>query len=108
MLLQARNIDPENPFLPVYLAKWHMGNGRINEAVSILEGYLNRDENFVPVLEQLGLCYQQKKDYPKSLEIFKKILDIYPGNPNWRNYLSYIYKNEDMIEESTRTPLDYY
>jgi tetratricopeptide (TPR) repeat protein len=108
LLLQAQNIDPENPFLPVYLTKWHMGNGRINEAISILEGYLNRDENFVPVLEQLGLCYQQKKDYPKSVEIFKKILDIYPGNSNWMNYLSYIYKNEDMNEKSTRTPLDYY
>jgi len=108
LLKQARNIDPENPFLVVYWAKWHMANGRVNEAVSLLEDYLNRQENFVPVLEQLGLCYQQQKDYPKSVEIFEKILEIYPGNPNWKNFLSYIYRYEDKVEESTRTPLDYY
>jgi tetratricopeptide (TPR) repeat protein len=108
LLQQAGNIDPENPFLPVYWARWHMRNGRVDAALVILEDSLRKEENFVPVLEQLGLCYQQKKDYPKIIEIFTKILDIYPGNPNWKNYLSYVYKYEDMVKESTRTPFDYY
>jgi tetratricopeptide (TPR) repeat protein len=107
LLKQAQKIDPDNPFLPVYWAKWHMKNGRINAAIAILETNLNKNENFIPVLELLGLCYQNKKDYPQSVEYFKKILDLNPGNANWNNYLAYIYKYEDKVNESKRSPLDY-
>jgi tetratricopeptide (TPR) repeat protein len=107
LLRQAQKIDPDNPFLPVYWAKWHMKNGRIDAAIAILETNLNKNENFIPVLELLGLCYQNKKDYPQSVEYFKKILDLNPGNANWNNYLAYIYKYEDKVNESKRSPLDY-
>ena len=108
LLMQAREIDRDNPFLPVYQARWHKKNGRIDEAIVILENYLAKNENFIPALELLGLCYQTKKDYAKSVEYFKKILDIYPGNRNWKKYLSYIYQYEDKLQESERTPLEYY
>lgn len=108
LLMQARSIDPVNPFLPVYQAKWHMVNKRLDEAIAILEEYVDNDDNFIPVLQQLGLCYRRKGNYPEALAIYRKILDLYPGTPKWRDYLSYIYENDELVEDSTRTPLDYY
>ena len=108
LLMQAQEIDRDNSFLPVYWARWHKKNGRIDEAIVTLENYLAKNENFIPALELLGLCYQTKKDYAMSVEYLNKILDVYPGNRNWKNYLSYIYQYEDKLQESERTPLDYY
>jgi tetratricopeptide (TPR) repeat protein len=108
LLNQAQKIDPENPFIPVYRARWLLANNKADIAIQELEKKAVIYNNFVPILELLGISYQEKKNYEKSVSIFSHILDIYPGYRQWSSYLSYIYQYEDSDNEKKRSPLDYY
>ena len=108
LLKRAQKLDPDNPFIPVYRARWFMANNQIDTALSELEVFAENNKNFVPALELLGICYQKKKYYEKSVATLSHILDIYHGHSQWANYLSYIYENEDRGADQKRSPLDYY
>jgi len=108
LINRAQTIDPDNPFLPVYRARWHKANNRVNIAISELEEFTEINKNFVPVLDFLGKCYRDTKNYEKAVSVFSHILDVYPGHRAWANYLSYIYQYEDRVNEKKRSPLEYY
>jgi hypothetical protein len=56
LLDQAEQIDSQNPFLPVYRARWYVANNDLDKATAVLESFLADNENFLPALEQLGVC----------------------------------------------------
>ena len=108
LINRAQTIDPDNPFIPVYRARWHKVNNRVDIAISELEELSEINKNFVPVLDFLGKCYRDSKNYEKAVSIFSHILDIFPGYSYWPDYLSYIYQYEDRVNEKERSPIDYY
>jgi tetratricopeptide (TPR) repeat protein len=50
-------------------------------SISFLEGLLRRDPDYVEALQILGDNYTQRGDYPRSLQVDRKLSQLQPDNP---------------------------
>ncbi|MCF6290496.1 MAG: tetratricopeptide repeat protein [Desulfobacterales bacterium] len=83
LLDQARGSAPDSPFVAVYLARWEMHNGRQEEAVQRLERALRSQPDNVMLLGALGPDYLGLGRTGQAVEIFTRILELFPGHPQW-------------------------
>ena len=82
----AGKVRPDNPFVHVYLARWHMEMDRMKEAAKTIEKAIPDNSDFPPLLELAGLCYIKTGEPVKAAIAYQHLLNIYPGHPNWARY----------------------
>ncbi len=83
LLNRARSSAPDNPFVAVYLARWEMQNGRKGAAVQRLERALHNQPDNVMLLGALGTDYLGLGRVDQAVELFSRILELFPGHPQW-------------------------
>ncbi|MCK5230894.1 MAG: hypothetical protein KAR13_11545, partial [Desulfobulbaceae bacterium] len=82
----AGEIRPNNPFVPLYIARRHMEMEHMEEAVRTIEKSIPDNPDFPPLLELAGLCYMKTDKPIKAAIAYQHLLEIYPGHPNWKRY----------------------
>jgi len=78
--------QPDDPFVLWYRVKWHMKTMDKEKLVSALKAAAERQPDFVPILRLAGDYYDLIGKQEKAVEIFTRILDIYPGERLWLKY----------------------
>ncbi|MCK5229613.1 MAG: hypothetical protein KAR13_05070, partial [Desulfobulbaceae bacterium] len=100
LIEKARQIRPENPFVPVYLASWHVKMGRVEEAVRIIEEAIPDHSDFPPLLELAGSCYLKTGKPVKAGIVYQHLLDLYHGHPQWKSLEMVIKRAEQAQPKS--------
>ena len=77
------------------LAKGYEKQGRLKEAIALLEKGKNNDEFFSnkPKIFQLAYYYEKNKELTKALEYFKKVLYLDKKNIDALLHIGYIYRS---------------
>lgn len=92
-----KNTTPEEK--EELLTKYSSGTGEgINEVEKLLEG----DPNNVDLLDWLAFMYYSNDEIDKSIETYKRALDIKPDNENQHYYLANCYFKKDMVAEAKK------
>ncbi|MBW2467313.1 MAG: tetratricopeptide repeat protein, partial [Deltaproteobacteria bacterium] len=77
---------PDDPFVLLYRIKWYMKIKAKEKLIQKLEESVEMQPDFVPLLKLAGNYYNLIGEQEKAVNIFKHILDLYPGEPNWLSY----------------------
>ena len=77
---------PDDPFVLLYRIKWYMKTGDSEKVVEELEKAARLQPDFVPLLRLVGDYYELSGDKDKAIEIFRRILELYPAEPAWLRY----------------------
>jgi len=78
--------QPADPFILWYKIKWYKKIGDKGKLVQTLEESVKLQPDFVPLLKLAGSYYEQIGQQDKAVEIFKHILELYPGDRAWLEY----------------------
>jgi tetratricopeptide (TPR) repeat protein len=78
--------QPDDPFVLLYRLKWYMKTGDNNKLVGELVDASGLQPDFVPILRLAGDYYKLIGEENKAVEIYNRILELYPGEPAWLRY----------------------
>lgn len=90
LLKKAVQLKPESLSAALKLAQWHLQNGEIGDALELAESHLLKNQDNPTLLELAGKCYSIQGEIEKTKTVLIKLLDIYPGHPNWKKYKKFI------------------
>jgi tetratricopeptide (TPR) repeat protein len=68
--------EPLDPFLNYAIALEKANAGDVQEAISIIEGILQRDENYLGAYYQLGKYYESTAQKEKAISIYRRGMEI--------------------------------
>ena len=86
LLTRANTMYPEDPFVILNLASWLISQGKTDFALEAIEKGITIQPDFVPLLDLAGKVYNANMMVEKKIMTYKKILELYPGHPQWFNY----------------------
>lgn len=90
MLDKAGELSPEDPFVALYKLRWLLARDKFDEALIQVKKSITEHPDFVPLLEMGSDIFLQFDDTAGTAKLYKHILDIYPGNPQWLRYKHFI------------------
>lgn len=96
----------ENAFY-IKLLNYAEQNGKLNEAISILNEIHSAQPENVSVLHTLGYCYQQIGDTPKTIESWKKALRMNPQLEFTSYELARLFVREKNLKDAMLVVADY-
>ncbi|MEW6219640.1 MAG: tetratricopeptide repeat protein, partial [Thermodesulfobacteriota bacterium] len=83
LLSLATRLDPDSPWPPLVLARWHLAAGQPQAAQAVIAAALPRREGFPPFLEAAVDTCQALGDTKRAAATAAHLLDLYPGHPDW-------------------------
>ncbi|MFN2366371.1 MAG: tetratricopeptide repeat protein, partial [Desulfurivibrionaceae bacterium] len=92
LLKKAVQWEPESLSAALRLARWQLRNDKGSEALKIVERHLRDKPNFPPLLELAGRIYIGRGEKTKAVAVLSKLLEVYPGHPDWLSYTKFINK----------------
>lgn len=101
---KASRFDGNNPNYSFKLAFMLDLLGEEEEAISIYEQMINRDQPHINALLNLAVIYEDRGEIGKSEKCLKQILDTNPNHPRARLYMKDVQASRDMYydEEQVR------
>jgi len=80
MLLEARKMRPDDPYLLNSLGLCYMGKNRDDLAVPVFKEALNLKPDYTEALNNLGAAYLRQKKWGLAIPAFRKVLEdlLYP------------------------------
>ena len=87
---KAKEFEPNDPFVALYLNRWLVKEKQLDEAFIILSEAIVEFPNFVPILDLYAMKLRTTGREAEMVSVLKHILDIYPGHPKWDYYESLI------------------
>jgi Flp pilus assembly protein TadD len=90
-------------FTPAYnaLAELQMRQGRINQAINTLNRGMEVGPRDPIIMNNLGMCYLIREDYPKALDLFTQAAGILPEKTRYRAnmavVLSFMRRDEEAL-----------
>ncbi len=90
LLKKAVQLEPESLSAVVKLARWLLNNGKVPEALKLVEHHLIENPTSPTLLELAGQCYIILDEKDKAAILLNKLLEIYPGHPNWYKYTKFV------------------
>jgi tetratricopeptide (TPR) repeat protein len=106
---RARQIGPLTPIYSSWLAWLHLGDGRMDDAISEAQKSLELDSNFPFGLWVLGRVYAAKGAYEESIATHKRLLEFDPIMGRWGLNETYALMGRDedarnMLSELAENP----
>ncbi len=81
------------------LAIWKRDQGKLEEAITLLEQVLKLDPQYGPAMNMLGYLYMDIFDYDRALQYFERYAAINPGDANpWDSMGDCLYRMGRMDE----------
>lgn len=96
VLVEAKEIAPEDVQIRVFLAYGFQEIGEIEQAIQELEGIISLDPKHVDAYFQLAVLYEQKGLFHKSIPYFYRVLEIDPKHAPAANYLGYSFADRNI------------
>jgi len=90
----------DDPFVLWYRVKWYMKIGDKENLVQELKRGIILQPDFVPLLRLAGDYYELIGEQDKAIEIYRHILEIYPGEPVWLRYETRIAEYKEYIKQN--------
>ncbi|MDF1578569.1 MAG: tetratricopeptide repeat protein [Desulfobulbales bacterium] len=90
LLEKAVQLEPESIHAALKLSGFKLQNGNIDDALKIIERHLQGKPSSPPLLELAGKCYFARGNNRKAAEMLSRLLEIYPGHPEWKRYSRFI------------------
>ncbi|MEN8135692.1 MAG: tetratricopeptide repeat protein [Thermodesulfobacteriota bacterium] len=90
LLKKAVRLEPESLNAALRLARWQLQNGKVDEALKLAEGHLSANPDFPPLLELAAKCYFFQEKNEKAANMLSRLLEVYPGHPDWIKYTKFI------------------
>ena len=78
--------QPDDPFVLWYKIKWYMEIGEKEKIVQGLDQAIKLQQDFMPLLKLIGEYYEVIGEQEQAVEIFSRILELYPGEPDSLKY----------------------
>ncbi len=82
------------------MADEYQRQNKIDEAIALYEKALKAISGNEELLSRLGNLYNQKADYAKTAEIYKKLAELKPENIWYYNMLSDAYRNAKLDDKA--------
>ena len=100
---KAGELEPNDPFVALYLNRWLVKKKQLAEAFVILSEAVEEFPDFVPILDLYAMRLRTTGRKAEMVSVLKHILDIYPGHPKWDYYESLIesYKVTQQKQKET-------
>jgi tetratricopeptide (TPR) repeat protein len=90
LLHKAVQLAPDSLPAALNLAGWLLQQDRVAKTLALTEKHLAANPDSPPLLELAGQCYFALGDNEKTAATLSKLLEIYPGHPNWRQYTNFL------------------
>ncbi len=91
---KALKLDPNDDMAKYNVLDLYMKELRYEDAIPILEDYLEKEPDNTDYLQRLAECYRSIGEYESSLSVLDRLIEIHPNNP-W----PYVYAAEIMLED---------
>lgn len=95
---RAGELEPSDPFVALYRARWLLKTDRLDSALEVLENAILENPDFPPGLELAGSCYMNSGQPENAAIVFQHLLNIYPGHKSWGYY-------EDVISRYNKAEM---
>ena len=82
----AMKIRPDNPFAHLYMARWQIEMGCIEDAVRTIEKFIPRNSDFPPLLGLAGSCYMKTGKPHKAAIVYQRLLELFHGHSSWKKF----------------------
>lgn len=92
-LLYSQN---ENDLLKTY-AEEHIKAGKFGEAINLLNRYISANPQDANGYNLRGLCYENRKDYEKSVYDFRSAVKLAPKNKSYNENLQRVIKSWETL-----------
>ena len=79
---EAARLAPQSPAVHYNVGRFYFETAKYEEARKELEEALRLDPTYAPALYFLALAAKQDNDLPRSTELFEKLLELQPQNPD--------------------------
>ena len=90
LIRKADQLEPNDPFVALYLSRWLMKENNVDAALDILLKSIERHPDFVPILDMYAQVLLKAGREEERADVLKHIIDIYPGHPRWKKYEKFI------------------
>ena len=94
LLRKAHKEKPSSSSL-LFLSTDIMRQGKIDEALKMLEAWLATHPDDTPILNQLGAVYVGQGRDSDAVRVYEHLNSLYPGNPVILNNLAWSYRKTD-------------
>ncbi len=84
--------NPGSPYLKTEIGRIYLKMDMIAEAIHSTEHILNKVPDYRPAISLLSSLYTRQKDYPRAIEMYKKLIRIEPGKNSNYLHLAYLYQ----------------
>jgi len=89
-LKKSIELDPRNSDAMVKLGQALSSEGKIDEAITLAERYLQENPRDAGFCVFSGELYESKQDWAKAQTMYQKALDLAPDNPIASNNLAVV------------------
>jgi len=87
LLEKAESIAPDDPFIAIAKSKQLLRKGKTEEALSQIGKGIQKNPKFFPLYELGSNIYQATGRYREESDAIRKVLELYPGHPQWQYFL---------------------
>lgn len=90
----------QDPGQVVQTANQKINSGAIDEAIILLNNFLEKNPNHTMALGTMGLAYRRKKEYDESLKFYKEALESRPESVSGQFNLGIAYALAENLDKS--------
>ncbi len=95
--------DPGSAYLRIEISQVYVKLKRIEDAIQIAEDVADEFSDYEPALSLLATLYTNVKNYPKAIDIYKRMLKITPESIPVYLHLSYLYTLDSKMNKAIET-----
>ncbi len=104
--LKTESIENIDPLHVMSTADIYFNQGKVDDAINILEIHLKKSPDNIVLLDKLGSYYKYKNNYKKYGELLEKKYSVQPDNATLRNiYLVGLITNNTDVQEKALTQM---
>jgi tetratricopeptide (TPR) repeat protein len=99
---EALKFQPTNPRILERIGRSYSNLNDMPRAISCLEEALKIDEDYIPALRSLALCYRYT-DPQRAIECLKHAVKVKPDGFEAMDFLGLIYRDQGLIDEAIKS-----
>jgi pentatricopeptide repeat protein len=93
-LLQAVEVEPDQPNAHNLLASLYVSQGKLTQALERFEQLAAKNPSNIVALAQIGMIYSSQEKHDKARDAYEQLLKVNPQSPLALNNLAYLYSEK--------------
>ena len=92
--------DPDSAYLKTEISRVYLRMQRTEDAIRTALEVIDKSPDYEPALSLLARLYTGRKDYPKAIGMYKRLIRLDPSNIQPYVHLAYMYMLDEKIERA--------